>query len=378
MLDSTGFDLWADGYDLSVGLSEEADRYPFAGYKRVLNHIYQCVMARPNPVVLDLGFGTGTLTRRLYESGCTIYGMDFSPRMIELAREKMPGAYLYSGDFSKALAPELYKQHYDYIVATYSLHHLTDEGKAALLEQLLDLLRPGGTLLIGDVAFATREELERCRLDSGDEWDDEEIYFVYDECLAHFPGMTFTACASCAGVLTLEKPGLSLYVPKREELWYRQRIMADAETMGYNKGYDLSYDGYHKDTGCIDFPESEWADWYAAWIGREPERFYAYLQREDGTWVGEVNFHRSADFQWHDMGVVIEGRYRGCGYGKNALHLLLHQAFDVCAIDALHNDFEAAREAAYHLHLQAGFQEHRREKGVVELLLTRDNYLSQP
>ena len=33
MLDNKGFDLWADGYDKSVGLSEEENTYPFAGYK---------------------------------------------------------------------------------------------------------------------------------------------------------------------------------------------------------------------------------------------------------------------------------------------------------------------------------------------------------
>lgn len=46
MLSSKGFDLWADGYDLSVGLSDEADSYPFAGYRRVLGTIYASVMER--------------------------------------------------------------------------------------------------------------------------------------------------------------------------------------------------------------------------------------------------------------------------------------------------------------------------------------------
>ena len=45
---------------------------------------------------------------------------------------------------------------------------------------------------------------------------------------------------------------LELYVPTIEELDYRQKIMSDPETMSYNKGYDLDFDGYHKDTGCID------------------------------------------------------------------------------------------------------------------------------
>ncbi len=32
MLDNKGFDLWADGYDKSVGISDEGNEYPFAGY----------------------------------------------------------------------------------------------------------------------------------------------------------------------------------------------------------------------------------------------------------------------------------------------------------------------------------------------------------
>ena len=62
MLDQHGFDLWADGYDVSVGVSDEDDTYPFAGYKKILAIIYEIIMKKPNPAVLDIGFGTGTLT----------------------------------------------------------------------------------------------------------------------------------------------------------------------------------------------------------------------------------------------------------------------------------------------------------------------------
>ena len=37
MLSNTGFDLWADGYDKSVGLSDENGRYPFVGYRAMMN-----------------------------------------------------------------------------------------------------------------------------------------------------------------------------------------------------------------------------------------------------------------------------------------------------------------------------------------------------
>ena len=44
MLDNKGFDLWADGYDAAVGLSDEENSYPFAGYKDVLGTIFQEVL----------------------------------------------------------------------------------------------------------------------------------------------------------------------------------------------------------------------------------------------------------------------------------------------------------------------------------------------
>ena len=36
MLNDIEFDLWADGYDKTVGISDEENTYPFAGYKKVL------------------------------------------------------------------------------------------------------------------------------------------------------------------------------------------------------------------------------------------------------------------------------------------------------------------------------------------------------
>ena len=139
MLDNKGFDLWADGYDLTVGLSDEENTYPFVGYKEILGSIFRTIMEKPRAVVLDIGFGTGTLTTKLYENGCTVYGQDFSERMIELASEKMPGAHLYQGDFSQGLVEALRNQSFDFIVATYSLHHLTDEQKVRFLHSLLVL-----------------------------------------------------------------------------------------------------------------------------------------------------------------------------------------------------------------------------------------------
>ena len=205
MLDDKGFDLWADGYDAEVGVSDAENTYPFAGYKEVLGQIYRVVTGNPGAAVLDIGFGTGTLTKKLYERGCTVYGQDFSEKMIALASEKMPGAHLYRGDFTQGLAEPLQKLSYDYIVSTYALHHLTDGQKITFLRALRERLNENGQILIGDVAFETRGELEQCRRAAGPEWDEEEAYFVADELRAAFPDLAFTPVSYCAGILTLPR-----------------------------------------------------------------------------------------------------------------------------------------------------------------------------
>lgn len=205
MLDHHGFDLWADGYDASVGVSDEENSYPFAGYKMILGSIYKTIMGKPNPAVLDIGFGTGTLTVKLYENGCEIYGQDFSSRMIELASAKMPDAHLYQGDFSKGLAEPLKRQSYDFIVATYSIHHLRDDQKIVFLRELLDHLKDDGKILIGDVAFGTREELNQCKEENEDEWDDDEFYCVADELRAEFPNLILWKMTFCSGILMLSR-----------------------------------------------------------------------------------------------------------------------------------------------------------------------------
>ena len=155
--------------------------------------------------MLDVGFGTGTLTAALYRQGCEIYGQDFSARMVRLASEKMPEAHLCLGDFSLGLVPPLPDRKYDFIVATYAMHHLTDEQKFALIDRLLALLADGGALLIGDISFPDRAALEACRLQAGDEWDDEEIYIVADELRAVFPDLVFLPKSHCGGVLKLTR-----------------------------------------------------------------------------------------------------------------------------------------------------------------------------
>ena len=203
MLDNKGFDLWADGYDRSVGLSDEENTYPFAGYKNVLSTIYDSIRAGQGKRILDIGFGTGVLTCKLYENGYDITGIDFSEKMIQIAREKMPAARLIQHDFTYGLPAQLQDQKFDAIVCTYAIHHLDDAAKVVFLKELMTHLNPGGKIFIGDVAFAARGELETCRARCGEEWDEEEFYIVAEEIAKEIIGVHFNRISHCAGILMI-------------------------------------------------------------------------------------------------------------------------------------------------------------------------------
>ena len=204
MLDNTGFNLWANDYDKTVQLSEEDNEYPFAGYKTVLNTIYSRIKAGGGKCVLDIGFGTGILSKRLYDEGIQIYGIDFSQEMIKLAKEKMPDATLLEYDFSKGLPTAFEELKFDYIVCTYAIHHLTNEEKIKFLKMLQHHLTDGGEILIGDVAFATMQEQDECMQKSGDEWDDEEFYIVAEDLVKDFPELKFIKISYCSGVCVIK------------------------------------------------------------------------------------------------------------------------------------------------------------------------------
>ena len=171
---------------------------------------------------------------------------------------------------------------------------------------------------------------------------------------------------------------LYLYTPQLSDLWYRQKILGDPDTMGYNKGYHLDFAGYHNDTGCIDFPKAQWKEWHDWFVGHTPTRFYAYITRkEDNAFIGEVNLHQSRQGDWHDMGIVIEGKHRGKGYAVEALYLLLKEAFEHLSVTAVHNDFEKTRAAAVNAHLAVGFQIQKEENGVVNLCMLKEQYFAR-
>lgn len=148
-----------------------------------------------------------------------------------------------------------------------------------------------------------------------------------------------------------EGVNMELVVPKLEEYYYEKQLEEDPNTMSYNAGYDVSYEGYHYDTGCIDFPESKWEKTYQKRISEN--RYFAYIKVND-KYVGYVNYQYNKSEDRYECGVLIEAKYRGLGYSKEALELLIKEAHKN-NVEYLYDTFEKDRGNTLDLFLSVGF-----------------------
>lgn len=104
--------------------------------------------------VLDLGTGDGRLLGliKLARPGCTGIALDFSPTMLQKARERFAedGAVrVVEHDLAQPLPdllPDLIDS-FDAIVSCFAIHHLEHERKRELYSEVFGLLEPGGVFL---------------------------------------------------------------------------------------------------------------------------------------------------------------------------------------------------------------------------------------
>lgn len=149
---------------------------------------------------------------------------------------------------------------------------------------------------------------------------------------------------------------LTIYKPNFEDLWFRQEMLADEASMAYNHAWG----------GTIAFPKERWQLWYDRWV-RNPEgrRYYRYLKNEAGDFIGEIAYHYDDDDAIFLADVIVHARYRGMGFGGEALDLLCDAA-KANGISVLYDDI-AIDNPAISLLMKHGFQEERRTEDKVFL-----------
>jgi SAM-dependent methyltransferase len=132
------YDTVARAYDAQ--LADELDHKPLD--RALLTAFLE--LAGPGRVA-DVGCGPGHVTRFLAARHPDVLGVDLSPAMIEIARERAPGLpFTVASMLSLPVADGAWAG----AVAMYSIIHLSPSERAAAFRELARAVRTGGRLLV--------------------------------------------------------------------------------------------------------------------------------------------------------------------------------------------------------------------------------------
>ena len=119
--------------------------------RELLNRFAAEVIGRGE--VCDMGCGPGHVARHLRDSGTTVFGLDFSPRMLEQARQLNPDISFLEANM---MALDLQDGRLAGIAAFYAVVNIPKESLTVVFREMERVLQPGGLLL---VAFHTGDEV---------------------------------------------------------------------------------------------------------------------------------------------------------------------------------------------------------------------------
>ena len=132
-----------------------------AGYAALLDWIIEAAAIGPGSRVLELGSGTGNLTRRVRDCA-EIVCVDISGRMEAIARTKL--AHLPQRRFAAADLLEYFdadRGGFDIVLSSFAIHHLTEDEKQILFRRIDAELRPGARAVFGDLMLTDGAQRER-------------------------------------------------------------------------------------------------------------------------------------------------------------------------------------------------------------------------
>jgi ubiquinone/menaquinone biosynthesis C-methylase UbiE len=107
--------------------------------------VREILVRLPVGVALDAACGTGRHAVYLASLGHDVTGVDVSPEMLAVAREKVPAAELHEGDLRQVPLPD---DSVDLVVCALSLTHVPDLDPA--FAEFVRVLRPDGHIVLSD------------------------------------------------------------------------------------------------------------------------------------------------------------------------------------------------------------------------------------
>lgn len=100
-------------------------------------------------VVLDFGCGSGRVTRYVAPMCAQLWAVDVSPRMLELARERLAGAAnVRFARCHDVTVPDVPSESVDVVYSFLVLQHLEREDAFLALRELRRVIRPSGTAIL--------------------------------------------------------------------------------------------------------------------------------------------------------------------------------------------------------------------------------------
>lgn len=130
--------------------------------------------------VLDVGCGGGTKSKYLIERGLNVTGIDFSEKMIKIARREVPNVefFVMNMDDMSDL-----KEEFDGVFVQAVLLHTPKKNVKKVFQNLFDRLKPNGYLYIAVKEKKPNQQEEEIKVeeDYGYKYERFFSYFTVDE-----------------------------------------------------------------------------------------------------------------------------------------------------------------------------------------------------
>lgn len=154
--------------EVKTAFNNAADNYD-TNRKEIIPHMnvyYQTAVELTknfdNPSILDLGAGTGILTELLHQlhpqSKITL--VDISANMLDKAKNKFNDIDNFTYIEDNYLTMD-FKNNYDIIISSLSIHHLNDKEKYTLYKKIYQHLNNQGVFINADEVMAPTDTLEK-------------------------------------------------------------------------------------------------------------------------------------------------------------------------------------------------------------------------